>query len=103
MQGLCEQTGESASILICPHGTKAANFAFDVTPARLITGLITERGVCAADESSILSVFPELGGLAESRKRKADKYFSHFSEGVQKEGGEEQDDDDEEEEDGEKK
>ncbi|HSO18234.1 MAG TPA: S-methyl-5-thioribose-1-phosphate isomerase, partial [Desulfosarcina sp.] len=37
----------------------AANFAFDVTPARLVTGFITERGVCAATEEAIAALFPE--------------------------------------------
>lgn len=40
-------------------GTPVANFAFDVTPARLVTGLITERGVCPATESGIRALFPE--------------------------------------------
>jgi methylthioribose-1-phosphate isomerase len=40
-------------------GTPAANFAFDVTPARLVTGLITERGICPATESGIRALFPE--------------------------------------------
>jgi methylthioribose-1-phosphate isomerase len=46
-------------VLITPPDSKAANFAFDVTPARLVTGFITERGVCAADENAILDLFPE--------------------------------------------
>ena len=48
-----------ASIQICPDQTPARNWAFDVTPARLITGLICERGVCAATESGVLDLFPE--------------------------------------------
>lgn len=51
--------GSIIPVLICPETTRAANFGFDVTPARLITGLITERGICAASESGILSLFPE--------------------------------------------
>lgn len=39
-----------------------ANFAFDVTPARLVTGLITERGICAASEAGIAGLFPERAG-----------------------------------------
>jgi methylthioribose-1-phosphate isomerase len=46
-------------VLITPPESPAANFAFDVTPARLVTGFITERGVCAADENAILDLFPE--------------------------------------------
>jgi methylthioribose-1-phosphate isomerase len=51
--------GELASVLICPETTKAANYGFDVTPARLITKLITERGVCEANETGLLNLFPE--------------------------------------------
>lgn len=46
-------------ILILPESSPAANYAFDVTPARLITGLITERGICNSDEADILRLFPE--------------------------------------------
>jgi methylthioribose-1-phosphate isomerase len=42
-----------------------ANYAFDVTPARLVTGLITERGVIAASHSAIRGAFPERAGGAE--------------------------------------
>ena len=55
--GLCE--GRRASVLICPESTRAANYGFDVTPARLIDGLVTERGVCKAERSDILRLFPE--------------------------------------------
>jgi methylthioribose-1-phosphate isomerase len=51
--------GEIESVLICPETTPASNYGFDVTPARLVTGLITERGVCEANENGILSLFPE--------------------------------------------
>ena len=37
----------------------AANYAFDVTPARLVTGLITERGICDASEEGVLGLYPE--------------------------------------------
>ena len=49
----------TASVRICPESTQARNWAFDVTPARLITGLITERGVCAASEDGVLGLYPE--------------------------------------------
>ena len=51
--------GELASIDIAAPGSPAANYAFDVTPARLVTGLITERGVCAASEAGLLGLYPE--------------------------------------------
>jgi methylthioribose-1-phosphate isomerase len=57
VQGL--DRGITRSVLISPEGSPAANFAFDVTPARLVTGFITERGVCKASEKNILSLFPE--------------------------------------------
>jgi methylthioribose-1-phosphate isomerase len=52
-------TGDLASVDIAPAGSPALNIGFDVTPARLVTGLITERGVCAASEAGLLSLFPE--------------------------------------------
>jgi methylthioribose-1-phosphate isomerase len=52
-------SGRQETVLICPEQTQAANYAFDVTPARLITGLITERGVTAASEEAILKLYPE--------------------------------------------
>jgi methylthioribose-1-phosphate isomerase len=51
-------SGGVAEVLIAAPGSAAANFAFDVTPARLITGLITERGVCPATEAGLRSLFP---------------------------------------------
>jgi methylthioribose-1-phosphate isomerase len=46
-------------VLVCPTQSPAANFAFDVTPARLVTGLITERGVCRATAADIRRLFPD--------------------------------------------
>ncbi|MBL9201775.1 MAG: S-methyl-5-thioribose-1-phosphate isomerase [Opitutaceae bacterium] len=51
--------GTVATIDILPAGSAAANPAFDVTPARLVTGLVTERGVCAANAKSLKTLFPE--------------------------------------------
>jgi len=51
--------GEIKEVLLTPENSKTANYAFDVTPARLITGLITERGICAPDEKSVLELYPE--------------------------------------------
>ena len=51
--------GSIATIRITPEGSPAANYAFDVTPARLVTGLITERGICEASEAGLLGLFPE--------------------------------------------
>jgi methylthioribose-1-phosphate isomerase len=52
-------SGDIATIRITPEGSPAANYAFDVTPARLVTALITERGVCAASERGLTGLFPE--------------------------------------------
>ena len=46
-------------VLIAPEESPAANYGFDVTPARLITALITDRGVCSASEEGLLQLFPE--------------------------------------------
>jgi methylthioribose-1-phosphate isomerase len=51
--------GEVATVDIANPGSGAANPAFDVTPGRLVTGLITERGVCAASREGLLSLYPE--------------------------------------------
>lgn len=57
--GKSRKTGEMDEVLICPETTGASNYGFDVTPARLVTALITERGVCAASEQGLLGLFPE--------------------------------------------
>jgi methylthioribose-1-phosphate isomerase len=57
MQGKVD--GEIKSVLICPETTPAANYGFDVTPAKYVTGLITERGICEASEKGIQQLFPE--------------------------------------------
>jgi methylthioribose-1-phosphate isomerase len=52
-------TGEVVEVRLTPKDSPAANYAFDVTPARLVTGLITERGVCPASREGLLGLFPE--------------------------------------------
>jgi methylthioribose-1-phosphate isomerase len=47
------------SVRICPENSHAVNYGFDITPARLITGLITEKGICKASESEINKMFSE--------------------------------------------
>lgn len=47
------------SVRLVPPKSRVANFGFDVTPARLVTGLITERGICRANKQSILKLFPQ--------------------------------------------
>jgi len=57
VQGLSE--GRLHQVLLVPASSPAANYAFDVTPARLVTGFITERGVCRADREDVWRLFPE--------------------------------------------
>ncbi len=51
--------GEVLRVRLTPEGSACANPAFDVTPARLVTGLITERGVCPANRDGLLGLYPE--------------------------------------------
>jgi methylthioribose-1-phosphate isomerase len=51
--------GKVTTVRVAPTGSPAANPAFDVTPARLVTGIITERGRCDASEAGLTSLFPE--------------------------------------------
>jgi methylthioribose-1-phosphate isomerase len=51
--------GKIVSVRICPDNTKAVNFGFDVTPAKYITGLITEKGICKPDEKEIIKMFSD--------------------------------------------
>ncbi len=61
IQGL-DADGQLQSVLLTPAGAPARNFAFDVTPARLVDGLITERGRCPASEDGLLGLYPERRG-----------------------------------------
>ncbi|GKQ52929.1 S-methyl-5-thioribose-1-phosphate isomerase [Bradyrhizobium sp. Ce-3] len=54
--------GRIETVRVVPDGSSVANFGFDVTPARLVTGLITERGVLSADRAALASAFPERSG-----------------------------------------
>ncbi len=58
IQGV-DDSGKLCKVRLTPPGSPVANPAFDVTPAQLITGLITERGVCEASKEGLLSLFPE--------------------------------------------
>jgi methylthioribose-1-phosphate isomerase len=53
------ETGERVEVRLTPADSAAANVAFDVTPARLVTALITERGICPASRDGLLGLFPE--------------------------------------------
>ncbi len=57
-----DRAGAVAQVEIVPPGSAVANPAFDVTPRRLMTGLITERGVAPASRAGLVALFPELAG-----------------------------------------
>lgn len=64
VQGILDAGGIGA-VQVTPERTPGGNPAFDVTPNRLVTGLITERGVCDASEEGLASLFPEFARAAE--------------------------------------
>ncbi|MCG8508370.1 MAG: S-methyl-5-thioribose-1-phosphate isomerase, partial [Rhodospirillales bacterium] len=53
--------GSVVTVRITPDGSPAGNYAFDVTPRRYVTGLITERGVCPASPEGLAGLYPEKG------------------------------------------
>ena len=57
--------GRIETVRVIPDGSPVANYGFDVTPARLVTGLITERGVLGASRKALAGAFPERAGAAE--------------------------------------
>ncbi len=54
------ENGNLSRLKLTPQGSRVSNYAFDVTPRRLVTGLITERGVCEASEKGLRELFPEI-------------------------------------------
>jgi methylthioribose-1-phosphate isomerase len=52
-------SGAMQTVRVVPEGSPALNLAFDVTPARLVTGLITERGLCSANRAGLQSLYPD--------------------------------------------
>lgn len=56
--------GRPTEVALMDEATPAKNYAFDVTPARLVTGLITERGICEASANGIVALFPDLDGAS---------------------------------------
>ena len=57
--------GRIETVRVVPEHSPVANYAFDVTPARLVTGLITERGVIAASRAGLAGAFPDRAGAAK--------------------------------------
>ena len=62
--------GRLETVQLVPDGSPVANYAFDVTPARLVTGLITERGVLAANRATLAHAFPERAEVRPGSSRK---------------------------------
>lgn len=63
-EGLCEADGKRRRVLLTPAASPAGNWAFDVTPGRLVSGLLTERGLCEASEEALARLYPEAPGAA---------------------------------------
>ncbi len=59
--------GKPETVLLTPSESPATNYGFDVTSRRLVTGIITERGICQASENGILKLFPERGAKTDER------------------------------------
>jgi methylthioribose-1-phosphate isomerase len=59
-----DEAGAVRSVRLTPEGGRAANFGFDVTPARLVTAIVTERGVCDASAEGLAGLFPDLARAA---------------------------------------
>ena len=59
IQGWADKYEEILSVRLTPAASPAVNYGFDVTPARLVTGLITERGICDAEQQAISAMFPD--------------------------------------------
>ncbi len=80
-----DEYGQISTVTLTASGTKAANYGFDVTPARLVTGLITERGVVKAERKAIHRLFPEHDAKKDTfsgrvmKKREQRKFIRHDS------------------------
>jgi methylthioribose-1-phosphate isomerase len=64
--------GRIETVQIVPDGSPVANYGFDVTPARLVTGLITERGLIAATHPALAAAFPERAAVAKGSRAAAE-------------------------------
>ncbi len=60
-----DENGKIVTVELTTKKTRASNYSFDVTPARLVTGLITERGIVKAEREAIHQLFPECGASIE--------------------------------------
>ena len=71
LRGVAED-GRIGQFRIVPDGSGAANHAFDVTPRRLVSALITERGVCPASRDGLGALYPEMTDAGRSRRAGTD-------------------------------
>ena len=62
-----DDTGKVRTVQLTPDDSACANWAFDVTPARLVSALITERGVCGANEQAITAMYHDLSSKAQEK------------------------------------
>src|SRR5213075_81530 len=62
-------SGQIETVAVTPEGSPVANYGFDVTPARLVSGLITERGIVPADENALAKAFPDHPSRKPAMKR----------------------------------
>ena len=60
MTGWDDAANRPATVRICPENTPAANYGFDVTPARLVTGILTERGLAPASRAGLRALYADL-------------------------------------------
>ncbi len=77
VRGWCE--GEVKTVLVMPEKSPAKNYAFDLTPARLVTGLLTERGICQASPESLFELFPEKKPRRHAKDEGVIKFHCHWT------------------------
>ena len=68
----CTEDGRIETVRVVPEGSAVANYAFDVTPARLVTALITERGVIEPTHAALAAAFPERATAAKATRTAAE-------------------------------
>gem|GEM_PF-113028 len=78
ISGMNDKTGEIETVRLVAPGTQAINYSFDVTPARLISGLITERGIVQANKEAIDALFPDKTKKNDSRMTMTLTEHRHF-------------------------
>jgi hypothetical protein len=70
--------GRRLAVRLTPQASPAANYAFDVTPARLVTALVTERGLCPASRAGRLDLFPERGAVTAAAQPILHRSIANF-------------------------